>query len=91
MVSADIMYKGIQLTGIKFSVVRAQHQETATISELSYQCEVIMPDGSIQRDTGWENIISDTPDFTLSPLADAEVQMVARLTAIGATNITTVE
>ena len=91
MVSANITYKGVALSGIKFSVIRALHQETASVSELNYQCEVIMPDGSIQRDTGWENIISDTPDFTLSPLADAEVQMVARLTYIGATNITTVE
>jgi len=91
MVSADIMYKGVQLTGIKFSVVSAQHQETGAVSELSYQCEVIMPDESVQRDTGWENIISTSPDFTLSPLADAEDKMVARLTAIGATNITTVE
>jgi hypothetical protein len=90
MVSADIMYKGVPLTGIKFSVVRAQHQETSSASELSYQCEVIMPDDSIQRDTGWENVISGTPDFTLSPLSDAELQMVARLTAGGATNIVTV-
>lgn len=90
MVSADIMYKGVQLTGIKFFVVSAQHQETATISELSYQCEVIMPDTSVQRDTGWENIIDTSPDFTKSPLVDAEAKMVARLTAIGATNIKTV-
>ena len=89
-VTADIVYKGVALTGIEFAVTRAEHIESADKSVLVYRCTVTMPDGSVQGDTGWETVSSDTPDFTLSPLADAEVQMVARLTAIGATNIKTV-
>lgn len=89
-VTADILYKGVNLTGIKFTVVNATHNENTVSGELSYQCEVKMPDGSVQRDTGWENIVGVVPDLTKSPLADAELQMIARLTAAGATNIVTV-
>ena len=90
-VTADLTYKGVPLTSITFTVVSAIHQESDTVSELTYRCTVKMPDGSLQGDTGWENIIDNSPDFTKSPLADAEVKMVARLAAIGATNIQTVE
>lgn len=89
-VTANLTYKGVSLTGITFTVVNATHQETDTVSELAYRCTVKMPDGSYQGDTGWENIIDESPNFTKSPLADAEDKMVARLTAIGATNIQTV-
>ena len=89
-VTADIMYKGVPLVGITFQVEKAIHHESANDSTLTYFCDVIMPDGSRQGDTGWERLVSKEPDFTLSPLADAELQMVARLTYIGATNIKTV-
>ena len=88
-VTADILYKGVSLVGITFAVEKAIHHENAIEGTLTYFCDVIMPDGSKQSDTGWERIVSKEPDFTLSPLADAELQMVARLTAIGATNMVT--
>ena len=90
-VTADITYKGVPLTGIKLEVVSAEHNESTGLSsdKLHYSCQVIMPDDSIQAATGWESLYAD-PDFTKSPLADAEAQMIARLTAGGATNITPV-
>ncbi len=90
-VTADLTYKGVALSGIKFKVVESYHKQTSDANILVYQCTVTMPDGSVQGDTGWENVKSTSPDFTKSPSVDAEAQMITRLTAIGATNITTVE
>lgn len=91
-VTADLLYKGVNLTGIKFEVLEAIHTERVTGEDvLKYACQVVMPDDSVQGDTGWESISDTSPDFTKSPLEDAEGKMVARLTAIGATNIETVE
>lgn len=90
-VTADITYKGANLTGLTFTVVEAQHLQSAYDNgTLQYACTVTMPSGDIQAGTGWENIRSESPDFTVSPLVDAEAKMVARLTAAGATNIETV-
>lgn len=90
-VKADIEYKGAPLTGITFTVKSAYQKESDEGSFLVYSCEVIMPDGSVQRDTGWEHIKSESPDFNKSPKNDAEVQMKARLVATNATNIVDVE
>jgi len=74
-----------------FTVKSAYWKEIAATAEdvaasfLSYEVEVKMPDGSVISVPEWQNVKADSS--TSNPLAQADTNMVARLTAGGATNI----
>lgn len=92
-IQCDIPYRGAQINGARFTVLSAYLKELSAAhsdgpaSFLAYEVEVKMPDGSVISVPEWQNVKSETGTGT--PLAQAEANMSARLTASGATNMVT--
>lgn len=95
-VMCDINYAGIPVTGAKFTVLSAYVKQIATHGDqeyaelLSYQTEVQAPDGTVIPIAEWQNRKAQAVAFDSAPLAQAEADMIAVLTAMGATYITAV-
>ena len=93
-VTCNFTYKGIQITGARFTVRTASQFQTAedsvsgtaASSGATYAVEVRSPDGSLLELPEWRSVTVDA-DFELAPLDLAESAMKARLEAEGATDI----
>lgn len=90
MVTCDLTARGVAFVGIGFRVISAsQHHQTDVdgnpSTRLTYECEVVMPDGTIVIDDDWKKI-NDVADITKSPWDDANAKLEARLDVLGAIN-----
>lgn len=93
-VTADtVPYGGIAVDGMTFTVTGAYvkewpaYGETVAGSHLVYHVDVAMPDGTLFKGVGWDNLKTSADPTEPSPLVQAEAAMIVRLTEMGATNI----
>ena len=93
-VTADLTYGGVPFEGIEFRVLSAHlNWEGGPGVELVYGCKVALPDGTAAELADWKRVEAeaDTEEGHGLPQEQAEAHMTARLEAMGATNIQTVE
>ena len=87
--TANIRYGGRDFTSVLFTVVRAIHEEKlgGGGATLRYNVEVKLDSNTPVTGLSW-NDMRGTANTALSPLADAEAQMVVALRNDSASNIT---
>jgi hypothetical protein len=90
-VNATVLFGGATIPNVTLKVRHAYIEQNADeeTPRLVYHCTIIMPNLSeLNEGLGWTNV-PGAVDLTgsVSPLVQAEIAMVARLTAEGATDI----